>query len=45
MERRIVRREERLTARKTHLRNEKVLTRARAALLEERRALPWVLVD
>ncbi|PSJ41837.1 DUF899 domain-containing protein [Allosphingosinicella deserti] len=45
MERRIVGREEWLTARKAHLRNEKALTRARDALLEERRALPWVLVD
>lgn len=42
---RIVSREEWLQARVEHLRNEKALTRARDRLLEERRALPWVLVE
>jgi predicted dithiol-disulfide oxidoreductase (DUF899 family) len=41
----IVSREEWLQARKAHLQNEKALTRARDQLLEERRALPWVLVE
>jgi predicted dithiol-disulfide oxidoreductase (DUF899 family) len=41
---RIVSRGEWLEARMAHLRNEKALTRARDALSEERRALPWVRV-
>jgi predicted dithiol-disulfide oxidoreductase (DUF899 family) len=41
----IVSREAWLEARVEHLRKEKALTRARDALLEERRALPWVRVD
>lgn len=42
---RIVTREEWLSARVEHLKNEKALTRARDRLMEERRALPWVRVD
>jgi predicted dithiol-disulfide oxidoreductase (DUF899 family) len=42
---RIVSREEWLEARKAHLAREKEFTRARDALSEERRALPWVKVD
>jgi len=41
---RIVSREEWLTARKAHLRNEKALTRLRDIVAAERRALPWVKV-
>ncbi len=42
---RVVSRDEWLTARKTHLANEKKLTRARDKLAQERRELPWVQVD
>jgi len=41
----IVSREEWIEARKAHMAREKELTRARDALSEERRALPWVKVD
>jgi len=41
----IVSREQWLTARKAHLRNEKALTRLRDMVSAERRALPWVRVD
>ncbi|WP_341704958.1 thioredoxin family protein [Ferrovibrio sp.] len=42
---RIVTREEWLEARRTHLRNEKALTRLHDMVRAERRALPWVKVD
>jgi predicted dithiol-disulfide oxidoreductase (DUF899 family) len=42
---RIVSREEWIEARKAHMAREKELTRAREALNEERRNLPWVGVD
>lgn len=38
-------REEWLAARKTHLADEKELTRRRDALSAERRALPWVRIE
>jgi predicted dithiol-disulfide oxidoreductase (DUF899 family) len=41
----IVSREEWIEARKAHMAREKEFTRARDRLAEERRALPWVLVD
>lgn len=41
----IVSREEWLTARKAHLRNEKALTRMRDLVSAQRRALPWVKVE
>jgi predicted dithiol-disulfide oxidoreductase (DUF899 family) len=41
----IVSREEWIAARKEHLAREKEFTRARDRLAEERRALPWVMVD
>src|ERR1700682_6102407 len=41
----IVSRQEWIEARKAHMAREKELTRARDALSEERRALPWVKVD
>jgi predicted dithiol-disulfide oxidoreductase (DUF899 family) len=41
----IVSREEWIEARKAHMAHEKEFTRARDALSEERRALPWVKVD
>ena len=41
----IVSREEWIEARKAHMAREKELTRAREALSEERRNLPWVKVD
>jgi len=41
----IVSREEWIEARKTHMAREKEFTRAREALSEERRNLPWVKVD
>jgi predicted dithiol-disulfide oxidoreductase (DUF899 family) len=41
----IVSRQEWIEARKAHLAHEKEFTRARDALSEERRALPWVRVD
>jgi len=41
----IVSRDEWLTARKTHLKNEKALTRMRDLVAAERRALPWVKVE
>jgi predicted dithiol-disulfide oxidoreductase (DUF899 family) len=40
-----VSREEWLTARKAHLKNEKALTRMRDLVAAERRALPWVKVE
>ncbi|MEX0922462.1 MAG: thioredoxin family protein [Rhodovibrionaceae bacterium] len=40
----IVSREEWLSARKAHLRNEKALTRLRDIVAEERRRLPWVRI-
>lgn len=45
MEHRIGTREEWLAARKALLIKEKALTRARDALMAERRALPWVRID
>jgi predicted dithiol-disulfide oxidoreductase (DUF899 family) len=45
MQRRVVSREEWLAARKTHLKNEKALTRLRDLVAAERRALPWVKVE
>jgi predicted dithiol-disulfide oxidoreductase (DUF899 family) len=42
---RIVTREQWLEARKALLKKEKELTRARDALMEERRALPWVRIE
>jgi predicted dithiol-disulfide oxidoreductase (DUF899 family) len=45
MQPKIVSRAEWLEARVRHLANEKALTRARDALLEERRALPWVRIE
>jgi predicted dithiol-disulfide oxidoreductase (DUF899 family) len=41
----IVSRQEWLTARKAHLRNEKALTRMRDLISAERRALPWVKIE
>ncbi len=41
----IASREEWLAARKTHLKNEKALTRMRDLVSAERRALPWVKVE
>ena len=41
----IASREEWLAARKTHLKNEKALTRMRDLVAAERRALPWVKVE
>lgn len=41
----IVSREEWIAARKAHMVHEKELTRAREALSEERRGLPWLRVD
>jgi len=41
----IVSREEWLTARKAHLKNEKALTRMRDLVSAERRALPWVRIE
>ncbi len=41
----IVSHDEWLTARKTHLKNEKALTRMRDLVAAERRALPWVKVE
>lgn len=41
----IVSRDEWIEARKAHLRNEKALTRMRDMVSEERRKLPWVLVE
>jgi predicted dithiol-disulfide oxidoreductase (DUF899 family) len=41
----IVSREQWLTARMAHLRNEKALTRLRDMVSAERRALPWVRID
>lgn len=45
MQHAIVSREEWVEARKAHLAREKELTRLRDALAEERRMLPWVLVE
>jgi len=45
MDHRIVSRDEWLKARRAHLEAEKALTRQRDALLEQRRALPWVKVE
>ncbi|HXV26104.1 MAG TPA: thioredoxin family protein [Alphaproteobacteria bacterium] len=45
MQRPVVSREEWLTARKSHLKNEKALTRLRDLVAAERRALPWVKVE
>ena len=45
MRHQIVSRDEWLTARKAHLRNEKALTRMRDLVAAERRALPWVKVE
>jgi predicted dithiol-disulfide oxidoreductase (DUF899 family) len=45
MQPRVVSREQWLAERVAHLQKEKELTRARDRLLEERRALPWVLVE
>lgn len=45
MERRIVGRDQWLVERKAHLANEKALTHAYDRLMEERRALPWVMVE
>ena len=42
---RIVSRDEWLTARKAHLKNEKALTRMRDLVAAERRTLPWVKVE
>src|SRR5919197_5659657 len=42
---RIVSREEWLTARKAHLKNEKALTHLRDLVAAERRALPWGKID
>ncbi len=42
---RIVSRDQWLTARRAHLKNEKALTRFRDLLAAERRALPWVKVE
>ena len=42
---RVVSREEWLTARKAHLKNEKALTHLRDLVAAERRALPWVKID
>lgn len=41
----VVSREEWITARRAHLRNEKALTRLRDIVAAERRALPWVNVE
>jgi predicted dithiol-disulfide oxidoreductase (DUF899 family) len=41
----VVSREEWLTARRAHLKNEKALTRMRDLVSAERRTLPWVRVD
>jgi Bacterial protein of unknown function (DUF899) len=41
----VVSRDEWLTARKAHLRNEKALTRMRDMVAAERRTLPWVKVE
>src|SRR5262245_6875585 len=41
----IVSRDEWLTARKAHLKNEKALTRMRDMVAAERRTLPWVRVE
>ncbi|MEX1033805.1 MAG: thioredoxin family protein [Cellvibrionaceae bacterium] len=41
----VVSREDWLTARKAHLKNEKALTHLRDLVAAERRALPWVKVD
>jgi predicted dithiol-disulfide oxidoreductase (DUF899 family) len=41
----VVSRDEWLTARKTHLANEKKFTKARDELSRQRRELPWVKVD
>ncbi|MEM7213656.1 MAG: DUF899 family protein, partial [Pseudomonadota bacterium] len=41
----VVSREEWIEARKAHLEDEKAFTRARDALSERRRALPWVKVE
>ena len=41
----VVSREEWIEARKAHMAREKEFTRARDVLSEERRALPWVMVD
>ena len=38
----VVTRDEWLSARKAHLKNEKALTRMRDLVATERRALPWV---
>jgi predicted dithiol-disulfide oxidoreductase (DUF899 family) len=45
MQHAIVSRDEWISARKAHLRNEKALTRMRDLVAAERRALPWVKVD
>jgi predicted dithiol-disulfide oxidoreductase (DUF899 family) len=45
MPHRVVSREEWLTARKAHLKNEKALTRMRDLVAAERRTLPWVKID
>jgi predicted dithiol-disulfide oxidoreductase (DUF899 family) len=45
MQHSVVSREEWLAARKTHLKNEKALTRLRDLVAAERRALPWVKVE
>ena len=42
---RVASREEWLSARRALLEEEKALTRARDAVAEQRRALPWVLVE
>jgi predicted dithiol-disulfide oxidoreductase (DUF899 family) len=42
---RIVSRDEWLSARKAHLKNEKALTRMRDLVAAERRTLPWVRID
>jgi predicted dithiol-disulfide oxidoreductase (DUF899 family) len=45
MQHKIVSREEWLSARKAHLKNEKALTRMRDLVAAERRALPWVKIE
>jgi predicted dithiol-disulfide oxidoreductase (DUF899 family) len=45
MQHKIVSREEWLSARTAHLKNEKALTRMRDLVADERRALPWVKIE
>ena len=45
MQPRIVARDQWLAARKTHLKNEKALTRMRDLVAAERRSLPWVKIE